>query len=202
MNTVYSINGPVIKVKDTKDFMMLEMVYVGEKKLIGEVIGITDEFTTIQVYESTTGLKVGEPVYTTGAPLSATLGPGIMSNIFDGIERPLKKLEEQQGAFIDEGASLISIDDNVEYDVTITVRVGDYLNGGDVYAICPETYVVTHYCMLSPLLKGEVIWVNSNGKYKINDVVCRIKTDDNKEVDLTLCQKWPIRNPRPVKRRL
>lgn len=202
MNKVYSINGPVIKVKDTKDFMMLEMVYVGEKKLIGEVIGITDEFTTIQVYESTTGLKVGEPVYTTGAPLSATLGPGIMSNIFDGIERPLKKLEEQQGAFIDEGASLISIDDNVEYDVTITVRVGDYLNGGDVYAICPETYVVTHYCMLSPLLKGEVIWVNSNGKYKINDVVCRIKTDDNKEVDLTLCQKWPIRNPRPVKRRL
>lgn len=202
MNTVYSINGPVIKVKDTKDFMMLEMVYVGEKKLIGEVIGITDEFTTIQVYESTTGLKVGEPIYTTGAPLSATLGPGIMSNIFDGIERPLKKLEEQQGAFIDEGASLISIDDNVEYDVTITVRVGDYLNGGDVYAICPETYVVTHYCMLSPLLKGEVIWVNSNGKYKINDVVCRIKTDDNKEVDLTLCQKWPIRNPRPVKRRL
>jgi V/A-type H+-transporting ATPase subunit A len=202
LNTVYSINGPVIKVKDTKDFMMLEMVYVGEKKLIGEVIGITDEFTTIQVYESTTGLKVGEPVYTTGAPLSATLGPGIMSNIFDGIERPLKKLEEQQGAFIDEGASLISIDDNVEYDVTITVRVGDYLNGGDVYAICPETYVVTHYCMLSPLLKGEVIWVNSNGKYKINDVVCRIKTDDNKEVDLTLCQKWPIRNPRPVKRRL
>ena len=108
-NVIYSINGPIITVRDTRDFSMLEMVYVGEKKLIGEVIGITDEFTTIQVYESTTGLKVGEPVYTTGAPLSATLGPGIMSNIFDGIERPLKKLEEQQGAFIDEGASLISI---------------------------------------------------------------------------------------------
>ena len=85
MNTVYSINGPVVKVRNAKDFMMLEMVYVGEK-IIGEVIGITNEFTTIQVYESTTGLKVGEPIFTTGTQLSVTLGPGIMSNIFDGIE--------------------------------------------------------------------------------------------------------------------
>ncbi len=202
MNTVYSINGPVIKVKDTKAFMMLEMVYVGEKRLIGEVIGITDEYTTIQVYESTTGLKVGEPVFTTGAPLSATLGPGIMSNIFDGIERPLRKIEEQQGAFISEGVNSDSLDGEVEYDVTITAKVGDYLNGGDVYATCPETFVIKHYCMLSPMLKGEVVWVNSNGKYKVNDVVCKIKTEDNKEIDLTLCQKWPIRQPRPVKGRL
>ena len=89
----YSINGPVVKVKDTKDFSMLEMVYVGNKRLIGEVIGITAEFTTIQVYEVTTGLKPGEPVFTTGSPMCATLGPGILSNIFDGIERPLQKIE-------------------------------------------------------------------------------------------------------------
>lgn len=202
MNTVYSINGPVVKVRNAKDFMMLEMVYVGEKKLIGEVIGITNEFTTIQVYESTTGLKVGEPIFTTGTQLSVTLGPGIMSNIFDGIERPLKKLEEQQGAFIDEGANSASLDGEVEYDVTIEVKVGDYLNGGDVYASCPETFVIKHYIMLSPLLKGEVIWVNSNGKYKVNDIVCKIKTEDNKEIDLTLCQEWPIRQPRPVRGRL
>lgn len=94
MNKIYSVNGPVVKVKDTKDFSMLEMVYVGEKKLIGEVIGITGEFTTIQVYEVTTGLKVGEPVFNTGSPMSATLGPGIISNIFDGIERPLKEIEK------------------------------------------------------------------------------------------------------------
>ncbi|NLP25837.1 MAG: V-type ATP synthase subunit A [Clostridiales bacterium] len=202
MNTVYSINGPVVKVRNAKDFMMLEMVYVGEKKLIGEVIGITNEFTTIQVYESTTGLKVGEPIFTTGTQLSVTLGPGIMSNIFDGIERPLKKLEEQQGAFIDEGANSASLDSEVEYDVTVEVKVGDYLNGGDVYASCPETFVIKHYIMLSPLLKGEVIWVNSNGKYKVNDIVCKIKTEDNKEIDLTLCQEWPIRQPRPVRGRL
>ena len=89
MNTIYAINGPVIKVKDTKDFSMREMVYVGEKKLIGEVIGVSAEFTIIQVYENTDGLKVGEQVYTTGSPMSATLGPGIISNIYDGIQRPL-----------------------------------------------------------------------------------------------------------------
>ena len=99
-NKIYSINGPVVKVKDTKDFSMLEMVYVGNKRLIGEVIGITTGYTTIQVYEVTTGLMPGEPVYPTGSPMSATLGPGILSNIFDGIERPLKKIEEISGAFI------------------------------------------------------------------------------------------------------
>ena len=93
MNTIYSINGPVVKVRDTKDFSMLEMVYVGDKRLTGEVISVNDEYTTIQVYEVTTGLKPGEPVYPTGRPMSATLGPGILSNIFDGIERPLKDIE-------------------------------------------------------------------------------------------------------------
>ena len=110
MNTIYSVNGPVVKVKNTKDFSMLEMVYVGNKRLIGEVIGITEEFTTIQVYEVTTGLKVGEPVYNTNAPMSATLGPGIISNIFDGIERPLKAIEKASGRFIDEGVNVPAID--------------------------------------------------------------------------------------------
>ena len=121
MNKIYSVNGPVVKVKDTKDFSMLEMVYVGEKKLIGEVIGITGEFTTIQVYEVTTGLKVGEPVFNTGSPMSATLGPGIISNIFDGIERPLKEIEKICGAFINEGSNVPAIDTEKIYDVTMEV---------------------------------------------------------------------------------
>ena len=202
-NVVYAINGPVVKVKDTKDFSMLEMVYVGNKRLIGEVIGITENFTTIQVYETTTGLKVGEPVYTTGAPMCATLGPGIISNIFDGIERPLLKIEEVSGgAFISEGANVSSLDTEKEYETEIIVKTGDYLNGGQVYAQCQETAVVKHYCMLSPLLEGEVISVNQNGKYKINDTVCVIKDKEGKEVPLTLCQKWPIRQPRPVSQRM
>jgi V/A-type H+-transporting ATPase subunit A len=201
-NVVYSINGPVVKVKDTKDFSMLEMVYVGNKRLIGEVIGITNEFTTIQVYETTTGLKVGEPVYQTGAPMCATLGPGIISNIFDGIERPLKRIEEVSGgAFITEGANVDSLDTEKKYETEIKVSVGDHLTGGQVYAECQETAVIRHYCMLSPLLEGDVISVNENGEYRINDTVCVIKDKKGNEIPLTLCQKWPIRQPRPVKER-
>ena len=201
-NVVFSINGPVVKVKDTKDFSMLEMVYVGNKRLIGEVIGITNEFTTIQVYETTTGLKVGEPVYQTGAPMCATLGPGIISNIFDGIERPLKRIEEVSGgAFISEGANVDSLDTEKKYETEIKVSVGDHLTGGQVYAECQETAVIRHYCMLSPLLEGDVISVNENGEYRINDTVCVIKDKKGNEIPLTLCQKWPIRQPRPVKER-
>ena len=202
MNTIYSVNGPVVKVKNTKDFSMLEMVYVGNKRLIGEVIGITEEFTTIQDYEVTTGLKVGEPVYNTNAPMSATLGPGIISNIFDGIERPLKAIEKASGRFIDEGVNVPAIDEEKFYDVTMEVKAGDELRGGDIYASCPETAVIRHYCMLSPLLSGKVIWVAENGQYRVNDVVCKIEDKKGNVHELTLCQKWPIRQPRPVSERL
>jgi V/A-type H+-transporting ATPase subunit A len=201
-NTIFSINGPVVKVKDTKDFSMLEMVYVGEKRLIGEVIGITDKLTTIQVYEVTTGLKPGEPVTPTGFPMSATLGPGILSNIFDGIERPLKQLEKMSGAFIDNGCNIPPLDLERIFDVTITVSVGDHLKGGDIYATCPETPLIIHKCMLAPNVEGEVIEVSPNGQYHIEDVVVKIKNAKGQVTDLTLCQKWPIRIPRPVANRL
>ncbi len=202
MNTVFSINGPVVKVKDTTDFSMLEMVYVGAKRLVGEVINMSSEETTIQVYESTTGLKPGEPVTGSGMPMSAVLGPGIISNIFDGIERPLKKLEEISGAFIGEGSVVSSLDTEKKYSVTLKTKVGDTLKGGDIYAVCPETPVIEHRCMLSPYLKGEVTWVAEDGDYTINDVVAKIKKDDGTEVELTLCQKWPIKQARPFTNRL
>lgn len=201
-NTVYSINGPVVKVKDTKDFSMMEMVYVGQQRLVGEVIGITDRFTTIQVYEGTTGLRPGEPVYSTGAPLSVTLGPGLLANIFDGIERPLKEIAKKSGAYIDQGAEVSPIDTQKRYDVTVTVKPGDYLKGGEVYATCPETPAILHKCLLAPGLEGEVLRISPNGAYTVNDVVAVIRTPKGEEKELTLCQKWPIRHPRPVKERL
>ncbi len=201
-NQIYSINGPVVKVKETKDFSMLEMVYVGHKKLVGEVIGVTDKFTTIQVYEVTTGLKPGEPVYSTGAPLSATLGPGILTNIYDGIERPLLKIADKCGAFIDEGIDVSPIDTEKKYDVTMCVKVGDTLKGGQIYATCPETPVILHKCLLAPNLGGEVMKVMPDGQYTVNDVVAVIRTEGGEEKELTLCQKWPIRTPRPVQKRL
>lgn len=202
MNTVFSINGPVVKVKDTTDFSMLEMVYVGAKKLVGEVINMSSEETTIQVYESTTGLKPGEPVTGSGMPMSAVLGPGIISNIFDGIERPLKKLEEISGAFIGEGSMVSSLDTEKKYSVTMKVKVGDSIKGGDIYAVCPETPVIEHRCMLSPYLKGKITWVAENGDYRINDVVAKLRKDDGTEFELTLCQKWPIKQARPFTNRL
>lgn len=202
MNTVFSINGPVVKVRDTKDFSMLEMVYVGDKKLVGEVINMSSEETTIQVYESTTGLKPGELVTGSGMPMSAVLGPGIISNIFDGIERPLKKLEEMSGAFITEGSSVPALDNEKLYSVKIKVKVGDVLKGGDIYAACPETPVIEHRCMLSPILCGEVVWTAGDGDYTIDDVVVKIQTSNGKEEDLTLCQRWPIKQARPFMDRL
>ncbi len=201
-NKIYSINGPVVRVKDTKAFSMLEMVYVGNKRLIGEVISITSEFTTIQVYEVTTGLKPGEPVEGTGAPMSVTLGPGIISNIFDGIERPLQVIKNLSGKFIDEGTDVSPIDFEKLYDVTVEVNIGDELMGGQIYASCPETSLITHYCMLSPNLSGKVVWTAENGQYKVNDVVCKIEDKKGKIHELTLCQKWPIRQPRPVAKRM
>lgn len=203
MNTIYAINGPVVKVKDTKDFSMLEMVFVGEKRLIGEVINVSDEFTIIQVYENTDGLKVGEPVETTGSPMSATLGPGIISNIYDGIERPLRDMKETSGAFVSEGSALPSLDTKKLYDVTMKIKVGDVVTAGQIYATCPETAIIEHRCMISPNIKtATVTAVNADGKYTVNDTVAKIKLDDGTEIPLTLCQKWAIRKSRPVVKRL
>lgn len=201
-NVIYSINGPVVTVKDATDFSMLEMVYVGNKKLIGEVISITSHATTIQVYETTTGLKPGEPVYGTGQPISATLGPGILRNIFDGIERPLQEIANESGAFIPTGSNVSSLDETALWDVTIKVKVGDEIQGGDIYATCPETPLIEHRCMLLPTLSGKVIEVKPDGQYTINDVICKIEDEKGEVHELTLCQKWPIKDPRPVKERL
>ncbi len=202
MNTVFSVNGPVVKVRDTSDFAMMEMVYVGAEYLMGEVIGVNSEETTIQVYEVTTGMKPGEPVIGTGAPVSAVLGPGIISNIFDGIERPLKKIEEISGAYISPGSNIDSLDSEKKWNVTLKVKVGDEVDGGAVFAVCPETALIEHRCMIPPKMSGEVIFAAENGEYTINDVICRIKSADGTEHELTMCQKWPIKQSRPFNKRL
>ncbi len=201
-NVIFGINGPVVTIKGETDLSMMEMVYVGKEKLIGEVIGLDKKMTTIQVYEETTGLKPGEPVYSTGLPMSVTLGPGIIGNIFDGIERPLPAIEKKFGAFIGKGAQFSPLDTERKYKVTLKVKVGDTLSGGDIYAECPETPVITHKIMLSPLLSGTVTEVMPDGEYTVNDTVAKIKDKKGNETELTLLQKWPIRNPRPIKKRL
>ena len=199
---IFGINGPVVTVKGSTAFQMMEMVYVGKEKLVGEIIGITDEATTIQVYEETTGLKPGDPVEGTGAPMNVLLGPGIIDNIFDGIERPLAAIEEKAGAFISRGSAVSALDDEKLWDVTLKINVGDKLKGGDIYATLPETPIIEHRLMVHPDLQGVVTKVMPNGKYKLFDTIAVIKDDLGVEHNLTLCQKWPIRTSRPVKERL
>ncbi|MBR1731053.1 MAG: V-type ATP synthase subunit A [Ruminococcus sp.] len=201
-NVIYGINGPVVTVKDTDSFEMMEMVHVGEQRLVGEVIGITDKLTTIQVYEETTGLKPGDPVTGTGAPMNVLLGPGILDNIFDGIERPLKAIEEQAGAFINRGYAVSPLDGEKLWNVTMKVKVGDKLEGGQIYATLPETPIIEHRVMLHPDLSGTVKEVKPDGEYKIHDTVAVLEDELGNEHKLTLCQQWPIRTARPVKLRL
>ena len=201
-NVIYGINGPVVTVKNTDSFEMMEMVHVGEQNLVGEIIGITDKLTTIQVYEETTGLKPGDPVSGTGAPMNVLLGPGILDNIFDGIERPLKAIEEQSGVFISRGAAVSPLDTEKLWSVTMKIKAGDRLEGGQIYATLPETPIIEHRLMLHPSLSGVVIEVKPNGDYKIHDTVAVIEDDLGDRHELTLCQQWPIRTARPVKTRL
>ncbi len=201
-NVIYSINGPVVTVKDATNLSMLEMVYVGEKKLMGEVISIKKEATTIQVYESTIGLQPGEPVYPSHQPIQVTLGPGILRNIFDGIERPLKAIAKQSGAFIETGSNVPALDEEALWNVTLQVKCGDRVSGGMIYATLPETDLIEHRCMVPPYMEGEVVWCAENGSYHLNDEIVKIKSEDGSIHCLTLCQKWPIKTARPVKERL
>ena len=201
-NVIYSINGPVVKVQNAVDFSMLEKVYVGHKRLMGEVISISKEATTIQVYESTTGLKPGEPVEPTGSPISVTLGPGILRNIFDGIERPLKEIAKESGAFIATGSDVAPLDEEVLWDVTVKVSVGDEVVPGQIFATLPETDLIEHRCMIPPTLYGTVVEAAENGKYSINQCILKVKDEKDKLHELTLVQKWPIKTARPVAERL
>lgn len=201
-NVIYSINGPVVTVKNATDFSMLEMVYVGKQRLMGEVISIKREATTIQVYESTTGLCPGEPVYPTGQPIQVTLGPGILRNIFDGIERPLKEIAKESGAFIATGSAVAPLDEEALWQVSMKVAVNDQVCGGDIYATLPETDLIEHRLMIPPNVNGTVIACEKDGEYRLHDVIVKIKDEKDKIHELSLCQRWPIKTARPVKERL
>ena len=196
--SIMGVNGPVIKAEQMKGFKMREMVMVGTRKLIGEIIILEEDYATIQVYEETSGLKIGEPVISTGSPLSLKLGPGILGNIFDGIERPLEKINEMSHGFLPEGIGLISLDEEKLWKVEITVALGDELKEGQIYALVKETASIMHKIMVPPGVFGTVTWACENGNYNIETIVVKLK-QDKKTHELKLYQYWPVRVPRPVK---
>lgn len=199
--TIYGINGPIIYLKGNLGFKMAEMVYVGKEKLVGEVIGLNKNRTTIQVFEETTGLKPGERVYSTGSAISAVLAPGIIGNIFDGIERPLNKIADLSGSYIPRGVNVDSLDQEKLWDVHITVAPGDKIYGGAILAEVPETPAIIHKSMVPPDMSGTVLRTVSDGKYTIMDTLVTIEDANGNEIDLSLMQRWPIRIPRPALKR-
>ena len=199
--TIYGVNGPVIYLKGNTGFKMSEMVYVGKERLVGEVIALDKDKTTIQVFEETTGLRPGETVEATGDAISVTLAPGILNNIFDGIERPLERIAENSGAFISRGVSVDSLDKEKKWKTHLTVSIGDSVHGGDIIAEVPETTAIVHKCMVPPHISGIITKVMPDGEYTIDEPLVTVELSSGETIDLTMTQKWPIRVPRPTHHR-
>ena len=194
---IYGINGPVVTVKNAPWLMMKEMVFVGEEKLIGEVIAIHGDSTIIQVYEETSGLKTGEPVETTGAPMSVTLGPGLIGNIFDGIERPLRTIKDISGAFISRGLRPDAVDMDKKWEVKITAEKGTKASPCAIIGELQETSIIINKVMLPPDISGTIEEIVPSGSYTCRDVICKVRTADGNIKEVKLVQEWPIRTPRP-----
>ena len=196
---IYGINGPVIYLKGDSGFKISEMVYVGKDHLVGEVIGLKKGMTTIQVFEETTGLRPGETVIGTGDAISVLLGPGIIHNIFDGIQRPLEEIAKTSGKYISRGVSVDSLDTEKKWHTHITVKEGDVVGPGTIIAETQETASILHKSMVPPnITEGTVIKAAPDGDYTILEPIVTIELRDGSTRDLALAQKWPIRIPRPT----
>ncbi|HIR85492.1 MAG TPA: V-type ATP synthase subunit A, partial [Candidatus Galloscillospira excrementavium] len=199
---IYGVNGPVVTVKGGRGLAMMDMVTVGDEGLIGEVVGVQSDLTTVQVYEDTTGLAPGQTVVSQGEPMSILLGPGLLSNIFDGIARPLRVIEEKSGPFISRGLNLPALDLEKKWDVTVTVKEGDVLSPGALYAQCPETSLILHRCILPAGVGGTVTKAAPSGQYTVEDTLVELTDEQGRVHSLKLSQRWPIRTPRPMAQRL
>ena len=200
---IISINGPVIKAKGDGDFAMHDIVHISDEKILGEVIKLTGDIATIQVYEGTTGLKIGQDVIGKEEPLTLVLGPGIISNIFDGIERPLKSLQDEYGDFIKRGASNIGVDTEKKWHFVPKVQVGDIVTLNSIIGEVKETELITNKIMNKFDCKAKIIEIANEGDYTVLQTIAKIETiEEGQILELNMIQKWPVRKPRPYKNRL
>ena len=202
------VNGPVVRARGSQHVGMLEVVEVGDEHLVGEVIGLERDVITIQVYEETSGLRPGAPVYGTGMPLSVELGPGLLQSIFDGIQRPLPVLELRSGAFIGRGIKTTPLYRKQKWAFTPRIEAGGPVQGGTLLGVVPETPAIEHRVMVPPETSGRLTWVAPPGEYTIDEPIARLiplgggQKGGNGEQVLTMLQRWPVRRPRPYRRRL
>src|SRR5512147_352920 len=175
VGTITWISGPVVRARGSRNIGMLELVEVGEERLVGEVIGLRGDTITVQVYEETAGMQPGAPIYGTGLPLSVQLGPGLIQSIYDGVQRPLPLLEEATGSFIKRGTAFSPIDREKKWKYTSKVKVGDEVKGGAILGVAMETETFEHRVMLHPDDSGTISWVAPDGQYTITEPIARPK---------------------------
>jgi V/A-type H+-transporting ATPase subunit A len=196
------VSGPVVKASGGARLSMYEMVEVGAERLIGEVIALDGEVATLQVYEETGGLRPGDRVVGQGAPLSVEIGPGLLGQIFDGVQRPLLLLKEQSGAFISRGLAASPLARERPWPFTPRLKVGDRLAGGDILGVVPETAALEHRVLAPPGVAGELTYLAAPGQYTLRDVIARVRNPGGQETELFLWHRWPVRKGRPYRERL
>jgi V/A-type H+/Na+-transporting ATPase subunit A len=194
---IIKVAGPLVVASGMSGAKMYEVVKVSDMKLVGEIIRLQGDLAYIQVYEDTAGLGPGEPVHRTGTPLAVTLGPGMLTSFYDGIQRPLQGLEKESGVFISRGIEVSALDEKKEWEFKSKVKSGDSVKAGDVLGEVVETSLIVHKIMVPPHIKEAKVDSVKDGKFTINEVVARVGGED-----ITMVQKWPIRDPRPVAEKL
>ena len=198
---VVKVSGPLVVATGLADANMSDVVRVGPQRLIGEILTMKGDTANIQVYEETSGLGPGAEVETTGAPMSVELGPGMIEGIYDGIQRPLEKIVEKVGACITRGVEVPAVDHEKKWEFNAVAKVGDQVIGGDILGTVQETAVVLHKIMVPPTMRGTITSIQS-GSFNVTETIATLKTEDGREVPLTMLQKWPVRVGRPYKRKL
>ncbi len=195
------ISGPVVIAKGIKDIKLGEVVEVGYERLIGEVVRVSEEYFTIQVYESTSGIRPGEPVYATGKMLVAELGPGLLARIFDGVQRPLEEILKRVGPFIRRGVKVNALPRDVKWYFKPIVRSGVKVEEGDIIGVVQETPLIEHKIMVPPGIRGELVKIEE-GEFTVEEPIAQVKTKKGEIVDIKMMHEWPVRVPRPFKERL
>ena len=201
MGKIIKVSGPLVVADGMADASMADVVRVGPQHLIGEILNMTGDRASIQVYEETSGLGPGAEVVTTGAPLSVELGPGLIENIYDGIQRPLEEIVRRVGANITRGIQVPPLDREKLWSFTPTAAAGDAVTSGDVLGTVPETESVLHKIMVPVGVSGTVEWLAEAGQYNITQPIARLRTADGAVQELTMVQKWPVRVGRPYKKK-
>ncbi len=201
VGTITWISGPVVRARGSRHVSMLELVEVGEERLVGEVIGLDGDIITAQVYEETSGMRPGAPMFGTGLPLSVELGPGLLKSIFDGVQRPLPLIEMESGSFIGRGMRLDPLYRKDRWRFSPRVKEGDSVSAGTILGVVMETGTFEHRIMVPPDHSGTLSWIAPEGEYTIEEPIARFKMG-KEEKEIAMLQRWPVRRPRPYRTRL